>query len=295
MIIGTSGYAGVGKDTVGKIIQELVIKNSSDIKCKYADTNILAPEGRQFLSGWEIKKYAGKMKQIASILTGIPVEWFEDQAFKKTYLGDEWARWTTVTKDLRVMPTQVTYGEFFSTEAEAQKDCESIRRMIKRKGIDNVTVEPILKRITVREFLQRLGTEAMRDVIHPNTWVNALFADYKPLMSLSGIEIDFASKQSFKDGEPFYGPVPLEHPKWIITDVRFPNEAKAIKDRGGIILRIDRPAKVDLGPRRTDWMHPSETALDTWDFDYEIDNDGGVEDLMEKIKTFLEVFNIHKL
>ena len=34
-------------------------------------------------SKWEIKKFAGKLKQIASLLTGIPIEKFEDQEFKK--------------------------------------------------------------------------------------------------------------------------------------------------------------------------------------------------------------------
>ncbi len=59
MIIGISGYSGSGKDLVGTIIQEIS------------------------LNKWHIKKWAGKLKTIASILTGIPVEKFEDQEFKK--------------------------------------------------------------------------------------------------------------------------------------------------------------------------------------------------------------------
>ena len=31
-----------------------------------------------------------------------------------------------------------------------------------------------------------------------------------------------------------------EYPNWIITDCRFPNEAKAIKDRDGISIRVNR-------------------------------------------------------
>ena len=31
-------------------------------------------------------------------------------------------------------------------------------------------------------------------------------------------------------------------PNWIITDVRFHNEVKAIKDRKGILVRVERPA-----------------------------------------------------
>ena len=67
MIIGVSGYSGCGKDTVGTILQQI-------------DKD----------SHWEIKKWAGKLKQVAELLTGIPVEKFEDQEFKKTNLGKQW-------------------------------------------------------------------------------------------------------------------------------------------------------------------------------------------------------------
>jgi hypothetical protein len=39
--------------------------------------------------------------------------------------------------------------------------------------------------MTYREFLQRLGTEAMRDGLHTNVWVNALFSDYVPISDIS--------------------------------------------------------------------------------------------------------------
>ena len=77
-------------------------------------------------------------------------------------------------------------------------------------------------------------------------------------------------------------------PNWIITDVRFPNEAKAIKDRGGIVIRVNRTyytedKKYIIGydPFET---HPSETALDDYEFDYVIENDGSLDELITKIK-----------
>mgnify|MGYP002478018656 CR=1 FL=1 len=63
MIIGINGKIGAGKDTVGTIIQGLLLTNKNQSS--------------------DIKKFAGKLKQIASILTGIPVKKFEDQEFKK--------------------------------------------------------------------------------------------------------------------------------------------------------------------------------------------------------------------
>jgi len=105
--------------------------------------------------------------------------------------------------------------------------------------------------LTPRKLLQLLGTEAGRHIIHPNIWVNALFADYE------------------KDSN------------WIITDVRFPNEAEAIKDKGGILIRIERPQLIER-----DFEHLSETALDDYDgFDYVINNDtNSVQDLVDKVK-----------
>tara|TARA_B110000858_G_scaffold76181_1_gene88309 strand:+ start:1547 stop:2104 length:558 start_codon:yes stop_codon:yes gene_type:complete len=105
--------------------------------------------------------------------------------------------------------------------------------------------------LTPRKLLQLLGTEAGRVIIHPNLWVNALFSDY-----------DSSSNYDSK---------------WIITDVRFPNECQAIKDRGGIVIRINRDSDVVDN-------HSSETALDNYyDFDHVVDNNGSIDDLTNNL------------
>lgn len=137
----------------------------------------------------EIKKFAGKLKTIAALLTGIPAEKWEDREFKNSRLGLEW---------------------------------------------DNMTV---------RSFLQKLGTEAVRDGLYRSAWVNALFADFK------------------------------DDSCWIISDMRFENELAEILKRGGAALRVTR----DLPSVDT---HPSETALDGW-LMYEVNNNGTLDDLRE--------------
>ena len=119
--------------------------------------------------------------------------------------------------------------------------------------------------LTPRKLLQLIGTEAGREIIHPNIWVNALFADYEKVMRTN------ANRQ----------PELFNYPNWIITDVRFPNEAQAIKDRGGILISIERPQLIER-----DFEHLSETALDDYDgFDYVINNDtNSVRDLVDKVK-----------
>jgi hypothetical protein len=110
------------------------------------------------------------------------------------------------------------------------------------------------KPMTYRTLLQRLGTEAMRNGLHTNVWVNALFADYK------------------------------QH-NWIITDMRFPNEFDAVKKRGGITIYVLRPDTHSL--QSMIGVHESETALDNHKFDYAIINHGSIEDLVKVVRDIL--------
>lgn len=221
-IIGISGYSGVGKDTVGIIIQYLLCNSKEQVSIEEAISNYADNEWwLEENSDWEIKKFAGKLKDIASHLTGIDIEDFEDQEFKKTNLGPEW-------------------------------DCNPWGK------VGTMHKQPM----TIRDFLQRLGTDSLRNNLHPNVWVNALFADYKP--------VDYND-----DEQP-------RLPNWIITDVRFPNEAKAIKDKGGIVIRVDRPGVVPIN------NHPSEIGLDDWKFDYKIANVSDVVSLMFTVENILK-------
>jgi len=249
MIIGISGKIGNGKDLCGQIIQNLAAFPQDDI-------NSIAKMARNNYSSnavWQIKKFGGKLKEIASLVLGIPTEQFESQDFKKSELGKEWSidRGPNLMK--KPQGKEAKYQRFESP-------------------------------MTAREFLQKLGTDAARDNIHPDFWVNALFADYKEL------NLDFEVAKNI-------------YPNWIITDVRFPNEVKAIKDRGGKVIRINRPKKY---PEVKDELtrnilestknfgiieHFSETALDNYDgFDIIIENNGTIEELIEKIKDYEDIY-----
>mgnify|MGYP006266239317 CR=1 FL=1 len=202
MIIGLSGFAKSGKDEIANMIQNLTTENNT--------------------TPWVVKRYAGKLKEIASLLTGIHPDLFEQQDIKESQLGDEWSVW----------------GYKGRNEGD---------------GVNpKFTGDPYRRNMTVREFLQKLGTEAVRDNLHENAWVNALMADYKP------------------------------NYKWVITDVRFLNEAHAIKERDGIVVRVNRTG---IGPVNG---HSSETSLNRWDFDYIIENNGSLEDLRNTVKILLD-------
>lgn len=100
----------------------------------------------------------------------------------------------------------------------------------------------------IRSLLQRLGTEAGREVLGEQVWVDALFRKYT------------------------YGE------QLVITDVRFTNEADMVRQLGGVMVRIDRPG---VGPNTAPdgSVHKSDIALDDYDFDVRIANDGSITDL----------------
>ena len=255
MIIGVSGYSGSGKDTVGTIIQYLKCSNpQSSIEQMCADYS----EYEYWLdeqSGWEIRKFAGKLKDIASHLTGIDIEDFEDQNFKKRNLGPEWGGYTVIRKETPSTEEKIykTYSTYKEAEGFIYGTCKKYSDVYTKDDF-YINEEPM----TVRDFLQKLGTDALRNGLHPNVWVNALMADY--------INDDQTGQL----------------PNWIITDVRFPNEAQAIKDKGGIMIRVDRPGIKPIN------AHPSEIGLDTWKFDYRIANVSDIYTLKETIREILK-------
>lgn len=290
MLIGISGYIGSGKDTVAQMVQFLTLAKPEDRNIGYYNSGMWQHNSHPY----EIKKFAGKLKLICSILTGILVADFEKQSVKDSELGEEWNYW----------PVQGWYqgnkvghlmGRFSNHEAAAE--AEKMWRMA-YQWEDSLTSIITESKTTVREFLQRMGTDAMRDVIHPNIHVNALFADYTGICQqthttecrqMSGGNICYNAQEEHQC---------KRYPNWVISDCRFPNEAQAIKDRGGIVIRINRPEHWvslasgkpvnELPPIR----HSSETSLDNWTFDAIIENNGTMEDLLDKVQVTLKQFNI---
>ena len=206
-LISISGRMGSGKDTAGKLIQDILETNVGPF--------------------WDIKKFATGLKQLASIILNVSPGQFEDQKFKESYLPAEWNKHKAIFSDR---------ADFHGWEVE--------------------TVP-----MTVREFLQKLGTDAMRDGLHQNVWVNMLMNEYEKLKH----QVPHA-KSNF--------------PRWIITDTRFPNEYEALRERNALFIKINRP-----GLTFND--HPSETSLDNHKFDYVVENSGDIYHLQQELRDIL--------
>ena len=268
MLIGISGKIGSGKDTVADMIQFLDSVEGVPEFNEYMDEGFRNHLDNKYPSKWKIKKFADTLKDMVCLLIGCTREQLEDQEFKKTPLGEEWKYFAvhSAFNDLKEKDEPMAIFSSFVDASDFIMNIELNTHPIEE--LRPASVLRIEEHIhTPRTLLQLLGTEAGREIIHPNIWVNALFAKYN---------LDLTDGYS----APYKGD---KYPNWIITDMRFPNEAQAVKDRGGILVRINRE---DITGQDKVPVHTSETALDDWeDWDYVIDNFGTLEDLFNEVKS----------
>lgn len=286
MIISISGRIGSGKDTVGRIIQYLT--------CTPCGLNF---EFKEWLSlnntnnvldtiqpDWQIKKFAYKLKQIVSILTGITVEDLEKQEVKERPLGEEWTRYGFADGFYRYLAGSKE-GETVMNNKECSK--EVYLQEAKTNWQTAYKTE-----YTPRLLLQYIGTDLFRDKVLNNIWVNALFADYKEEIT------NVRTEKEVSKGVLPTVVMMKKYPNWILTDTRFPNELEAVKKHSGITIRVNRgsnvctcidDSKIDcLVQCNKKQLHFSETALDQAEFQYEIDNNGSIEELITKVEEILK-------
>ena len=271
MIIGINGKIQSGKDTVGKIIQYLT-SNYNDKNYTFEDylQDIKKRNDYPEFHKWKIKKFADKLKDMVCLLIGCTREQLEDETFKNTELGKEWWYYQQQKKT----PNNVFAPEPLISFTQLSEDA---------KNILETKTNYKLTKLTPRLILQLLGTECGRNIIHPNIWVNTLFSDYA---YKAEFETDVTS-----EGNPYIKQI-SEKSNWIITDLRFFNELKAIKDKGGITIKVNRTREGFSNQKLLSKLHFSETALDNAEFDYVINNNGTIKELEEKIKQILIKENI---
>ncbi|MFJ2783674.1 MULTISPECIES: hypothetical protein [unclassified Streptomyces] len=119
--------------------------------------------------------------------------------------------------------------------------------VLRREGWDRAKRRP-----EVRRTLQRLG-QGIRDQ-DETYWLRAALAT-----------LDVADRWSL--------PV-------VVSDVRYANEASALRDRGALLIRIERPGASAGGEAA---RHVSETELDAYPADVTIQNVGTLADLHAQV------------
>lgn len=124
---------------------------------------------------------------------------------------------------------------------------------------DNKEVEDSRWNDTPRNILQKVGTECLRRGYHQDVWVKSL-------------EMYLKTQSPMTD--------------WVITDVRFPNEAEAIRNWGGVLVRVDRPNAPGIATAK----HASETSMETWGggWDFVLDNSNDLPQLYANIEIMMK-------
>lgn len=204
-LIGISGKKNSGKDLVTRIIQYLVYKNSRETPQPSQEQLLrFLKEGSFFVpEGY---------RDFIDIST--------ESGWKNIKFADKIKQ--IVCLLLNCQPSQLEDREFkekelgeewwyYSCKSFGQTSLPSYSTTFPEDleaWVDTTLVKP-----TPRLLMQQLGTECGRETLHPNIWVNATFSEYK------------------KQGA---------YPKLIISDVRFPNEIEALRERDAITIRINR-------------------------------------------------------
>ena len=95
MIIGISGKIGHGKDTVASLIlyhihKEKVETGKIPLSVVTRENFLHNPNIYKNYLGWEIHRFAGKLKEIVALLTGISVHDLDSQEVKNKELPECW-------------------------------------------------------------------------------------------------------------------------------------------------------------------------------------------------------------
>lgn len=286
-LIAIHGKAGAGKDTVGKIIQVLVAKNKDMLsltktKNFLLDTNSQI-EDRYLRSDWEIKKFATPIKQIANILTGIPVERMKTQEDKEVVLGKEWNY-------------NEIMGDFMSMD-----------------------IKVIRQTITLRQLLQNIGDVMLQ--IHPDWLLNIMFRDYieEPINVLKGegyhledrfpswIITDLRKSNEYNKIKELGGKcvkvIKFDKPDCKACDMENVKQVDCYSCINYPEIAENEPSSDKPGVGNTsfkttleaDWQnHISETGLDLfteWDYVIEAEH-GNIDSLIKQTKEMLIKFGI---
>ena len=173
-------------------------------------------------------------------------------------------------KDSFAKPLKDACAVMFGWSRELlEGDTEMSRKW--REEPDSYWSEKFGREFTPREALQKMGTEAGRDVFHKDIWV-----------------ISLLNRAKGKDV--------------VVTDVRFQNEIEYIQGNGGIVIRVKRgedPAwfslldKIKLETERTKFMQHEHIHKSEWDwvgceFNYTIGNNGTIQDLGKDVERVLQ-------
>lgn len=261
-LISLNSAINSGKDTTAKIIQIITSNkddSDSDILQKYNERILkesISDDNTlnydESLRNFKIKKFADKVTEIYKTITG------------------------------------VNYHSNTLPRVEKEKHRPTYRDMA------NMLKQIFGEDVWVSGLFNDYDSKAYTPKTHSGEWN----CDYECYMHSScqtckkpyhGFKRQHICKNCVERDAPYY-------PNWIISDLRFLNEYQAIKARKGICVRIERNVlnEIDRGNYALLGVssHYSETELNDITFDYTINNNGTILDLIIEVRKMLNHFNI---
>ena len=249
IIVGISGKKQAGKNTVANILHGLVLKEIDAIKDWDINSQGQLMVDTKDERGWG--EFDVTRKDNAFVQYANENMW----PFIKLYSFADTVKW--MCTDLFDIPYECVWG----TDDQKNQVQEHLRweNMPRFQNMNLMVKMPIDAKkswdwrqgpMTAREFMQFFGTDIMRKIYAP-IWTNNTIKRIKK--EQSGLA--------------------------VVSDVRFPNEAKAIEDANGTVVRLTRKISND--------SHASEVALDDYAFTHIIENnDTSIENLKVTAKEF---------
>lgn len=189
--------------------------------------------------------FADKLKEIISDAYDVPVEFFNDRVLKNEVHPNLCGEYIT---------RKFTSSELVNWYAGIHRELDPKQSILPPDTVASAIFHNLLPHnspVSPRKAAQIIGTEGFRTCVSPSVWIDYLISKART-----------------------YGRV-------VVTDVRFKDEAEAIKQSGGIMIGIYRD-KIER------YDHVSEVGIAEIieSANIIIDNNGTLEELKEKAIDF---------
>ncbi|MFJ4193969.1 deoxynucleotide monophosphate kinase [Pseudomonas sp. NPDC089534] len=113
-----------------------------------------------------------------------------------------------------------------------------------------------------RQLMQSLGTEWGRNCVHPDLWL---------LLAAQNLDLLARTHDTARG--------------FVVSDLRFNNEADFIRDRGGVVIHLTRTGASRVNP------HPSENGVEQAAGDLWLPNNGTVEELFANLNAVVDILH----
>lgn len=289
-LYGVAGKINSGKDEATRMLRFLLDNPDGSFSDYLSSTNLN--------HSFQIKKFADKLKDFICLLINCTREELEDRTFKeKPISGFDRIKVIVNTN----CGERYLYFPSYSTITRETLPGGKLHNL-KFKAL------PTSEKMSPRKLMQIFGTDAGRDLVCSDFWAKTLFKDYQPIKKEGGFERVVKSYE----GIPYGFEYEVEYPKWIISDLRYPNdEGDMIKTHNGLTIGVKRKFALrypsfshlenQMCPYETPYIlnHEDSELYEKLTFeseeimgdlswcDYVIENNGTLEELFYNVKKIV--------